>query len=519
MTGAELEERAEAAFAAGRSEESAALWSLAWRERLAEGAPEAAARCAHWLAFLAINRGDHSLAGGWAGRGLELLDRAGSTGPQRGYLLTVRGMLAFIGGDLPAAIQLMQTARDIADEHGDTDLAVLSRLGLGQLLIQQGQVAEGLDLLDTLMVDVMTGEVSMHVAGLAYCAVIGTCFSRFDIQRAQQWTAALTDWCDAQPDLVPYSGQCLVHRAELLQLHGDWPDARAAASAAQVRFELAADDHLTGLADYVRAEVDRLQGDLAAAEEGFRAAGLRGRDPQPGLALLRLAQGRIDDAAASLRRQVAESSDPARRPFVLAAHVEVMLAVGDVDAARVSCIELEQTARAAETPFVRAAADSCHGALALADGRPEEALGWLRSSVSGWLDLGAPYEAARARELIGRACQALGDEDSAALELAAAGTAYAELGAGIDLRRVAGPADGSGASSGARPVVGRPAGLPLTAREVEVLRLVATGATNRAIATRLVLSEKTVARHLSNIFGKLDVPSRAAATAYWYEHG
>jgi DNA-binding CsgD family transcriptional regulator len=304
-----------------------------------------------------------------------------------------------------------------------------------------------------------------------------------------------------------------VHRAELLQLHGEWQAAAEATEAARDRFELAADDHLLGVADYTRAEIDRVRGEFDRAEQRYRAASRRGRDPQPGLALLRLAQGRVDDAAATIRRLVAEVTDLSRRPTVLAAHVAVMLEVGEVETARTACAELEQLAQSLDTPFVRATADHCHGALLLADDLPAAALGPLRRAVRDWQGLDAPYEIARARELVGRACRVLGDEDTAVLEYEAARSAYQSLGAAVDLARVGGKATEP-------PVVTWPGGgQGLTAREVEVLRLVATGATNRAIASRLVLSEKTVARHLSNVFTKIDVPSRAAATAYAYERG
>jgi ATP/maltotriose-dependent transcriptional regulator MalT len=500
------------AYLAGRHEEAVQLWVRAFQERAAAGEVERAASCAYWLAFIYINRNEFVRATGWVSRGQELLgDRECR---ERGYLLMARGMTHLLTGEPEVALAFIEQARAIAESYDDIDLSVLTRLGHGHLLIELGQPVQGMQLLDSLLVAVTTGEASTAVAGLAYCAVIGTCFVRFDLDRAQQWTAALTDFCESQPDLVPYSGTCLVHRAELLQLHGEWTAAAEAADDARVRFELGSDDQLLGSAVYARAEIDRLRGDFERAERGYREAGLRGRDPQPGLALVRLAQGRVDDAAATVRRLVAEITDPARRPTVLAAHVAVMLPVGDVDRARTSCAELEQLAESSDTPFVRATADHCHGALLLADGQPAAALVPLRRAVRDWLGLDAPYEVARARELVGRACRALGDEDTAVLEFEAARSAYQSLGAASDLARVGGKSTDSAVA-----VELRRNSLALTAREVEVLRLVATGATNRAIASKLVLSEKTVARHLSNVFTKIDVPSRAAATAFAYERG
>jgi ATP/maltotriose-dependent transcriptional regulator MalT len=503
------------AYLAGRYDECGQLWVQAFQEHAAAEEVQDAAVCAHWLAFLAVNRGDLAVASGWVDRGLELLgDREC---PERGYLVMARGMGALFSGDTGRAAALIDDANRIADRYDDIDLTILTRLGRGHALIQQGRADEGIQLLDSLLVPLLTGEASSAVAGLAYCAVIGTCSTRYDVERAQQWTAALTDFCEAQPDLVPYSGTCLVHRAELLQLHGEWPEAMAAAAEARARFDRTDDDRLAGLADYAAAEMDRLRGDLDRAEAGYREASRHGRDPQPGLALLRLAQGRVDDAAAAVRRLVADADDARTRPMVLAAHVAVMLEVGDVEAARQSCTALADVAEESGVPFVRATAEICHSAMLLRDEKPGPALAAARRSMRDWLDLDAPYEAARAREHAGRALRALGDEDSATLEIEAARATYRALGARTDLDRLSGQP--RPARSDPRPDAGMRSDLPLTGREVEVLRLVATGATNRMIATKLVLSEKTVARHLSNVFAKIEVPSRAAATAYAYQHG
>jgi DNA-binding CsgD family transcriptional regulator len=284
-----------------------------------------------------------------------------------------------------------------------------------------------------------------------------------------------------------------------MQVRGDWPAALAEARQAAGRLEARA----AGQAFYRQGELHRLQGNPASAEEAYREASRRGVEPQPGLALLRLAQGRGDAAAAAIRRAAGEASNPLARSRLLPAEVEIMLATGDVAEAARAAGELEALTR--ELPGRVPAATAAHaaGAVRLAEGDARAALAALRGAAETWSELDAPYECARARELVGLACRALDDDDSAALELEAAREAFARLGAAADVARL----EGSRAEHGLSP------------RELQVLRLVAAGETNKAIAAELVLSERTVERHVSNIFAKLGLSTRAAATAFAYEHG
>ena len=510
----DIELFASAAFLIGRDDESSALWARAHRAHLDRGDVEQAAGSAAWLAFGLLTRGETVQAGSWIVRAVKLLDDGQRECVQVGYLVLLSGMRAMFAGDDEAAARQIDQAVAIADRFGDPDLRMLACTGRGQALLAQGRIDEGIAVLDEVMVAATSGEVSATVAGLTYCAVISACHDVFDVRRAQEWSAALTHWCDDQPDLVPYTGWCQVHRAEIMELRGTWAEALDAATLAYERSLLSTDQATGGAARYLLGDVHRLRGDLELAEEAYREANRLGNEPQPGLALLRLAQGQLDAAASTVRRVLDERADPASRARVLAAYVEIMLACGDLPAAQAAVDELDRVAALFRSPFLAASAAQWAGAVRLADGDAGAALPLLRRGWSGWRNLEVPYEAARCRVAIALACRALGDEDAAQMELDAARWAFAQLAAEQDLARVEALVDPAQPSD-----AGTPARHGLTAREVEVLRLVASGRTNRAIAADLFLSEKTVARHLSNIFTKLGLPSRAAATAFAYQHG
>jgi DNA-binding CsgD family transcriptional regulator len=493
-----------AAYLTGRDDEGDDLSARACRE-CADGDPARAARHAFRLAILLLLRGESARSGGWLTRGRRLLDLRGGDCAERGYPLVPAALQHLVDGDAASAEAVSGEAAAIAERFGDPDLLALGRLGVGQALVAMGRTAPALALLDEVMVAVTSEELSPIFAGIVYCAVIETCQEAFDLRRAQEWTVALTRWCESQPDLVPYRGQCLVHRSEIMLAHGAWPDALDEARRA---CDSLAGRPAAGAAFYQLAEVHRLRGEFDRAEEAYRQATRWIPEPQPGLALLRMTQGQVDAAAAMLRRALGDAARPAPpaavRSRLLAAHVEVMIAAGNLDAARDGVDELGAIADQVGAPLLQAMALHATGAARVAEHDPDAA-DVLRRAWRAWQDLDAPYEAARVRVLMGVACQQVQDPDSADMEFDAARLVFEQLGAVPDVNRVRAFSRTAGAG-------------PLTAREVQVLRLVATGMTNRALAAELFLSEKTVARHVSNIFTKLGVTSRAAATAYAYEH-
>jgi ATP/maltotriose-dependent transcriptional regulator MalT len=498
---------ATAAYMLGRDEEWVAAHERAHHLHLESGEVEQAARSAFWIGLSFALRGEFGPAEGWFGRAQRLLVEHGVDSVVRGLLLIPYGIGLLSAGDYTAAGAAASEAGAVGRRFANQDLCAFALLVEGQAAAGDGRVDEGLALLDEAMVAVTTEDLSPVVAGLVYCAVILTCQEVFELRRAREWTQALDRWCRRQPDMVAFTGRCLVHRAEILQLGGWWADALEEARRACRRF-VETNNPTAGLALYREAELLRLQGDLDGAEEAYRAANRAGWEPQPGLAQLRLSQGRVDAAAGAIRRAAAESADPLRRAALLPAYVEIMLAVGEAEDARVACNELEEAARRYSSALLDAIAAYERGAVELAGGDAPRALELLRRALESWRTLEAPYEAARTRVLIGEACRMLEDTDACTLELEAALAAFIQLGARPDATR-------------AEQLLGRGQDGTehgLSRRELEVLRLVAAGKSNREIAAQLVISEHTVARHVQNIFAKLRVSSRTAATAFAFEH-
>jgi len=507
LAAADLELLATSAYMLGRDEDYLGGLERAYRLHLEAGETLRAARCAFWVGLNLVMRGETGRAMGWLGRAQRLAERERDC-VERGYLLFPVMFRHEAAGDYAAAAAAAADAAAIGERFDDPDLFALAVQSQGCLLVLQGRVVEGLGLLDEAMVAVTAGELSPIVSGLVYCGVILGCQAAFEPRRAQEWTVALTQWCERQPDMVAFTGRCLTHRAEVMCLHGAWPAALEEARRAGRRCARGNNQVAGGEAVYLEGEVHRLRGEFAAAERAFREASRCGREPQPGLALLRFAQGDAGAAAAAIRRALGETSERPQRARLLPAYVEIMLAVGGRDEARDAGNELEQIAHERENGMLGAMAAHARGTVDLAGGDARAALVPLRHAARVWQQLGAPYEAARARALVGLACRALGDDEAAGFELEAARGVFAALGAAPDLARVESltqpeaPADAHG----------------LTPRELQVLRLVAAGKSNREIASELVLSEHTVARHVQNIFAKLGVSSRTAASAFAFAH-
>jgi DNA-binding CsgD family transcriptional regulator len=497
-----------AAYMIGRETDYFDLLARGYRAYLDAGRELDALRCALWVGVTLASHGDMGRAGGWLGRAGRLLERHEGECVERGYMLLPAIFEQEARGNLEGAAAAAAEAVAIGERFGDADLFALAAHAQGHMLVLDGRLREGLPLLDEAMVAVTTGDLSPIVSGIVYCGVILACRDAHEIRRAQEWTMALTRWCERQPDLVAFTGRCLVHRAEILQLRGDWAEALAEAQRAQERGRQAENDAAAGEACYRQGEIHRVRGDFEAAESAYREGSRHGREPQPGLALLRLAQGRTDAAGAAIRRVLDETTAAGLRARVLPAYVEIMLAAGEPEAAGDACRELDAIAEGQDVAAIGAMAAEARGRVAVAAEDHRGALASLRQAAQAWQQLDAPYEAARARSLVALVCRELGDEDTATLELEGARAVFEELEAAPDLARI----DELALTASA----GNPYGL--TDRELEVLRHLSAGATNKAIAAELVLSVRTVDRHVSNIFTKLGVSSRAAATAYAHEH-
>lgn len=505
----DLERAATSACLRGADEETEGLWISAHNESLRRGDLPRAARCIYWLVLDLFNRREWARGNGWLARGLELLEPVGECAPL-GLLLVLMSRNHLREGDTDAAAQAANRAFELARRFGDPDLAVFSRMSLALVHTRRGELREAATLFDQIMIGVTVDSVSPVAVGVVYCAVIDACRSLFDLGRAREWTTALDRWCSSRPNVVAFRGKCLVHRSEILRLSGAWPQALAEAEQAcewsgahQNSFRYPA-----GAAFYELGELHRLRGDAAEATEAYRRAGAHGQLPEPGRSLLQFAQGNRDDAAAAIRRLLAERQGSVSRAEVLLAAAEILPAIDDLTTARLAADELSRMHEQIPAPALHALAAHAAGAVSLAAGDVPGALRRLREAWMLWQELEMPYQAARVRMLIGQACQRSGDIVAAQFEFDGARQFFERVSAQPDIELV---------DRLRQSPVSRDTNV-LSNRERQVIELLATGITNREIARQLSISERTVDRHVSNILLKLNVSTRSAATAYAFQH-
>ncbi len=511
MEAGDLERLGNAAYLTGKDAQATSAWARGYDALVSDGDYRRAARLGFWLSLALLLGGNPAQSRGWLNKTQRMIDDAETPCAELGLLLVLDGLFKMFGGGAAEAAAQFERATALAQEHDDSEALAVSVLSHGQALVQMRRVKEGIALLDEAMVAVTSGAVSPIMAGVIYCAVILTCESVHDLHRAHEWTVALDQWCGEQSELVAFRGQCLVHRSELLQFKGDWSGAlEEARRASELLPERSGT--LAARAMYRQAELHRLTGDYEQAEKHYQLAGAKGFEPQPGLSMLRLAQGDVESATAAIRRVVGEAGTPQgpgagpQRVQVLRHYVEIMLASEDLGAARAAAEELEAIAADTNAPVLKATAAQARGTVVLAGGEPERALPFLREAWMIWQQLDAPFESAAVRVLIGRACVQEGDAETGKIHLDAAATVFERLGASHDAAglRQHNPIRGDAAAN-------------LSARELQVLAAVATGKTNRQIAAKLGISEHTVARHMANIFNKLGVTTRTAASAFAFE--
>lgn len=505
----DLELLARSAYMLGRDDDYVSALERAHHAHLDAGDTPLAVRCAVWIGHSLLFRGEVARTAGWFARAQRLLDRDGRDCVERGYLLIPVWLEQMGGGDYEGGYATATQAVEIGERFGDADLVWLARDDQARALLHQGRIDEGLRLVNEALVVATAGELSPIVTGIVYCNTIAFCRDVYELRHVREWTDALSRWCERQPEMVTHNGLCLVHRAEIRLLQGAWDTALDEARRSAERFSEGVLNRIAcGKALYCQGEVHRLRGEPAAAEDAYREASRYGFEPQPGFALLRLAQGNTDAAVAAIRRVVDETTDGLGRAALLPAYVEIMLRVGNVEKARGASHELDQISKDQGNDVLVAMAAQARGAVALVGGDASAALTALRRAMGLWNELGAAYEVAHVRVSMALACRALGDEDTATLEFEAARAVFEQLSAPPDQARVDALTE--------RTVSVDTHGL--TERELEVLRLVAAGKTNRDVAAELVISQHTVARHMQNIFAKLGVSSRTAASAFAFAH-
>ena len=429
----DLEAMGQAAWWVARPDEGIEALERAFAAHMQGGNRARAARVALNLAREYGYKLAGSVAAGWFNRAVRLLEEE-PEGIEHGYLYLRQAVAAIGRNDFDEAIALSRHALEIGTKFGDADLQAHGLLYQGMALVYKGEAGSGMALMDEATVAAVNGELGPYATGVVYCNMVSTCRSLVDLRRAGEWSAAARRWCERQ-SITGWPGDCRVHQAEIWALRGAWAEAEEAARLATD--ELVQFNRLShaGEGFYQIGEIRLRMGDLPAAEDALRQANELGRDPQPGLSLLLLAQGKGEAAAASIKRALEEGLAGLDRARLLPAAVEIALEAGDVDGAGSAAGELESIAAAYDAPALHAAAHAARGAVSLASGDMKEAVRTLRRGVGHWQDVDVPYEAARTRALLAQALRAHGDTEAALLELRAARAAFERLGALPDLKK------------------------------------------------------------------------------------
>jgi len=438
LTPDDQEQFADAAWWTGKIDEAIGLRERSYAGFSAAGDRLGAARLALTLSWDHLNRGAFAVSRGWFANAERLLEGQPEA-REHGFLALSRGITTlFAEGNIDDALPELERAHDIAARAGDRDTQALALVGKGRAFVQRGDVEQGLAILDEASTSAVSGELRPYATGLVYCATITSCQHVGDYRRAAEWTEAASRWCE-QEDMNGFPGACRLHRAEIMRLRGDWPEAEKTALAACE--EVHDFDRLVTAGGYYEiGEIRRRRGDFAAAEEAFRTANELGRSPQPGLALLQLAQGKVESAVAGVTRRLAEMDEPLERVRMLPALAEIALAAADLDTARSAAAELQQIVDSYKigdrrAPAFDATVNFTLGQIELAGQHWDDASRDLRRARHEWQEIGAPYETAQARMLLGMAFRQQGDEHAATLELQAAQTTFERLGAKLDEER------------------------------------------------------------------------------------
>jgi class 3 adenylate cyclase len=438
LTPEDLEQFADAAWWTGRITEAIGLRERSYAGFSAAHDKLGAARLALALSWDHMNRGSFAVSRGWFANAERLLEGEPESA-EHGLLALSRGISALLAeGNIGDALPELERAHDIAARAGDRDTQVLALVGKGRAFVQSGEVEQGLAILDEASTSAVSGELRPLATGLVYCVTISACQNVGDYRRAAEWTEAASRWCE-QADMNGFPGACRIHRAEIMRLRGDWPQAEKTALAACEEIQ-EFDRLITAGGYYEIGEIRRRRGDFAAAEEAFHTANELGRTPQPGLALLQLAQGKVESAVAGITRRLAEVDEPLERVRALPAFAEIAIAAADLETARTAAAELQEIVDAYKigdrrAPAFDATVNLVLGQIELAEKDWAAASLHLRRARDEWQEIGAPYETAQARMLLGIAFRHQGDEHGATLELQAAQTTFERLGAKLDEAR------------------------------------------------------------------------------------